>query len=438
LQDIIKKVFLLNSEMLRKSNIFAQALVGPEIPKELWADSSKLVQVIMNLVSNVIKFTTKGEKIVLRAAWCKYDETKENLLSPIIEEDFLKENNYPDQNGSFLDDDGPSITNLIRQQSLSRSSLMLEEFSLEEAENRHKNLTSRHDFKTKALADVGHSSRSFCNTTDVPYHNQQPWAIYRTDSSLKLHGNHVENGKSPVRSIPSSGARGYLKIQISGVGCNISANNIIKLFEIYSQTSAETVNLEQGVELELWICKQICQKFGGDIRLSSRVNHGTTVVFYIPINNSELISEGQLSEYRRPQRDKVTALVVDDYAFNRDLHKLLLEREGVEVTLACDGKEAVERYKAQGFDYFDFILMDVQMPEMDGFTAAKVIRGWEGESKKDKKVDIYFVSGEYFDEEEVMKGFKTKSSETVGIRCLRKPIDLQIIKRVVEKYKKKP
>lgn len=83
--------------------------------------------------------------------------------------------------------------------------------------------------------------------------------------------------------------------------------------------------------------------------------------------------------------------------------------------------------------------MDVQMPEMDGFTTAKMIRRWE-EEKGQRKTDIYFISGEYYDEQALLSEFRTNGGETdeVGIRCLRKPIDFEIIKKIIVEMRSPP
>jgi len=135
--------------------------------------------------------------------------------------------------------------------------------------------------------------------------------------------------------------------------------------------------------------------------------------------------------------ENLRALVVDDYAYNRDVHKLLLEKESVQVTLACNGLEAVEAYTKHEEDYYQFILMDVKMPEMDGFAAAKKIREWEAEKKR-KRVDIYFVSGEYYNEEEVLREMRREGNVTdnEGIKCLRKPIDVEKIRKLLLNYNK--
>ncbi len=143
-------------------------------------------------------------------------------------------------------------------------------------------------------------------------------------------------------------------------------------------------------------------------------------------------------QFASDTRDEVNVLIADDYAHNRDLHKLLLEREGAKVSLAINGKEALQKYKERGNGYYDFILMDVQMPEMDGFTAGKEIRAWEQQNGW-KRVHIYFVSGEYYNEDEVLESLKRAQGRRVdmaGVFSLRKPIDLQIVRSVLQKYKK--
>ena len=175
--------------------------------------------------------------------------------------------------------------------------------------------------------------------------------------------------------------------------------------------------------------------------LYSALNQGTTFVFYVPVDNSVIIGSIlpniSITTISRPY-GKVTSLVVDDYAFNRDLHRLLLEKEDVHVTLASDGKEALDTYIKHGGGYFDFIMMDVRMPVMNGFETAKKIRQWEQENNK-KRVDIYFVSGEYFNEEDVTNTLRTKgdTSGTIGVRCLRKPVEMETLRGFIKKHKEK-
>lgn len=238
-----------------------------------------------------------------------------------------------------------------------------------------------------------------------------------------------------MRSQLAKWESGYLKVQISDTGCGIPEQSVPKLFEMYTQADKSISSAYGGTGLGLWICKQLCNKMGGDITVYSQVEKGTSFLFYIPVHN--VARESRTSVYVPHIRDKINALVVDDFNFNRNLHKLLLEREGVQVTLANDGKEALEKYQEKGPEYFDFILMDVNMPEMDGFTSAKKMREWE-ESNGLKNIDIYFVSGDYFNEDEVLTRFKTVDGckAVTGFRFLRKPIEVEMVSNIVKKFKK--
>jgi len=305
----------------------------------------------------------------------------------------------------------PVFSRIINQPSLtSYDSEIFKECKPEESEKRISTFRSQYKQNFKLFRE----SRSLPCTLE-------PWVI-----------KHIQGEQEMVNQ-----RRGYLKVQVSDTGCGISQEDIKKLFGMFAQAHQGIAQRYGGTGLGLWICKQLCQKMGGDLTVYSQLNKGTQFVFYIPIaSHNERVVSPMLRIPDGAESHKVTALVVDDFAFNRDLHKLILEREGVQVVLASDGKEAVGKYQNKRDGYFDFIMMDIQMPEMDGFTAAKVIRKWEMANKR-KKADIYFVSGEYYNEEGLLEEFRTTGGgnreDLLGIRCLKKPVDVQMIKKLIEK-----
>ena len=427
--DIVRKVLLIHSESLEEKKIFAQAFIDKSLPSVLWTDPSRLLQITINLFSNALKFTAKKGKIRLIISWCNNEETREDLLTPSEEFTFY----------NYFEEDERTLPHLIMTQKTSvppestdslEDSFNFEEFNFETSKNHLNNLQNLKPFMSKALKELNTNEAKTAQTYSV-------WNISKVLSSNIQQT--IHNYPSVVRTGREIKEKGFLKVEISDTGCGISEEDIPKLFQMFVQADRNIPGIHGGSGLGLWICKQLCQKMGGDIAIYSKPGKGTTFVFYIPVNN-DLLSEVCYTKNAPPVHKKIRALVVDDQAYNRDLHKLILEREGVQVTLANDGKQAYEKFMKQDEGYFDFIMMDVQMPEMDGFTSARSIRKWENEKKR-KKVDIYFVSGEYYNEEEVMAGLVMSGGagdkENAGIRCLRKPIDVEMTRKVIQKYTKK-
>jgi len=401
-EDVLKKTFIINSENFKSKNIFVEAHVENNVPRNLWIDSGRMLQILMNLISNSLKFTRPNGKIAINVAWHEGEQSPEVLYKPI-------KNRINYMYNDFLEDTADSNQSLLEFKGT-------EEFNPEEESQHNQNITTMKKIGGLPLQASTKSSHTLLNAEN--------WYIKRSQ------------GSALMRSQTANWESGYLKVQISDTGCGIHEQSIPKLFEMYTQADKSISSAYGGTGLGLWICKQLCNKMGGDITVYSQVEKGTSFLFYIPVHN--VARESRTSVYVPHIRDKINALVVDDFNFNRNLHKLLLEREGVQVTLANDGKEALEKYQEKGPEYFDFILMDVNMPEMDGFTSAKKMREWE-ENNGLKNIDIYFVSGDYFNEDEVLTRFKTVDGckAVTGFKFLRKPIEVEMVTNIVQKFKNK-
>jgi len=393
-EDVVKKAFVINSENLKSKDITAKGFIDSHMPKKLWIDSGRMLQILMNLMSNACKFTPRGGQMRVDVLWCT-TEDQEHLLDPLPDE-ALRETHLP-----------TSITTVNTIGEIDESVL---EFSVHEEHTHHQNLIRLQSFPSFEPARRSRSSG---------------------DSRIIYSSDHCQIQTANFKGLPAShDGSGSLKIQVSDTGCGIPKDSLPKLFEMYIQADHTISSNYGGTGLGLWICKQLCHKMEGDINVYSQSGIGTKFVFYIPVDNVRKTSEGMAIQ------DKVNALVVDDSHFNRDLHKLLLEREGVQVTLAQNGLEAIQKYKEKGEDYFDFIFMDISMPIMDGFAATKEIRKWEAENKR-KKVIIYFVSGEYFNDKEVVEVLKSSRGlkDITDIRFLRKPIEVEMVAEIVKGHK---
>jgi len=409
--DVIRKTFIVNAENLKTKNITAQALVDGDVPKELWIDSGRVLQVMMNLVSNAIKFTPKNGKIFIHAKWLDGIQDTSQLLS-IIE----------DANNEIFDSNNP------RSPLKKRSRIIFNGVLDPSGFDRYQEFNDDEGSKHRKNMDIISRSSGFNN---IP-------RVSKTEAHIPTSEN-WNIKKIPQRQRKSSHSQrimesqfGYLKIQVSDTGCGISEQSISKLFGMYNQANSSISSTHGGTGLGLWISKQLTQKMNGDIAVYSERDKGTQFVFYIPVNLLQTSSISTTNTLKL--RDKVNVLVVDDFAFNRNLHKLLLEREGAQVTLANDGHDAVQKYMQRGGDYFDVIMMDVNMPGMDGFSAAIKIREWE-EANNVRKVGIYFVSGDYFSEDDIITALKAKGKikDLSNIRFLRKPIELEVVSNIIKK-----
>ncbi len=146
------------------------------------------------------------------------------------------------------------------------------------------------------------------------------------------------------------------------------------MFDAFAQENAGEGNTAGGVGLGLAVVKRIVDEKGGTIRVDSARGRGTRFEVCIPVQKapeqeSDPVQEASIRGRR--------ILLAEDNDLNREIAGYLLQDAGAEVTEACNGREAVERFAASEPGGFDAVLMDVMMPEMDGLAATQAIRGME-------------------------------------------------------------
>lgn len=160
---------------------------------------------------------------------------------------------------------------------------------------------------------------------------------------------------------------------VEDTGKGISPHLQEKIFEEFTQEDSSHSRKYGGTGLGLSISKRLVELMGGELRLKSRVGQGTTVSFIIGFP----LHEGQLEESFTETSPTSSTLIgkkillVEDNAMNQFFARKLLEGWGMEVSLAENGHQAISKYQEK---FFDLILMDIQMPEMDGIEATQVIR----------------------------------------------------------------
>jgi PAS domain S-box-containing protein len=167
--------------------------------------------------------------------------------------------------------------------------------------------------------------------------------------------------------------RGRLTVSVRDTGQGVSPDKLDRLFKRFSQVDGSVSRRHGGTGLGLSICKSLVDLMGGEISVVSEVKVGSTFAFWVTATPVALVHyiddepDARPSVEARPAR----VLVVDDLDVNRELVRAILEATGHSVEEAASGAEAVEIAMGTAFD---LILMDLQMPGMDGFSAARAIR----------------------------------------------------------------
>lgn len=224
---------------------------------------------------------------------------------------------------------------------------------------------------------------------------------------------------------PVTDGKAVFRFDIEDNGIGMSEEFQEHLFEAFSREKTSTVSKQQGVGLGLSIVKRIVDLAGGTISVNSKQNEGSTFSVELPMR---VMDEEDIRKYEEENKPRETSereyslenkkvLLVEDNEMNREIATEILEEAGLIIDTAEDGVFALKAVEEKGIDYYDFILMDVQMPVMDGYEATKAIRALpDGD-----RVKIIALSANAF-EEDVQKSLATGMNAHVA-----KPIDVNIL-----------
>jgi CheY-like chemotaxis protein len=167
--------------------------------------------------------------------------------------------------------------------------------------------------------------------------------------------------------------------EISDTGIGIAADKIDLIFDNYTQASSDTARKYGGTGLGLAITKSLIELHNSSISVESEIGKGSIFKFIIEFELSDQKTILALQEISNASLN-VTILVVDDNHINRILAKKVLSKWGIKVDFAENGALALEQVKNT---VYDMVLMDLQMPVMNGFEATKAIRKLEGAYYRD-------------------------------------------------------
>ena len=178
-------------------------------------------------------------------------------------------------------------------------------------------------------------------------------------------------------------ARACLNIDVEDTGIGLAEESLARLFQPFAQADASMNRKFGGTGLGLALCRRLAEMMEGDIHASSREGAGTTfhVRIWLGLGDAAELQEAAPAARKQilpANYRNARVLVVDDQPLNREIVEALLAEVGITPRVATNGKEALDILHAAGPDAFDLVLMDIQMPVMDGLTATRAIRTWVG------------------------------------------------------------
>ena len=201
------------------------------------------------------------------------------------------------------------------------------------------------------------------------------------------------------------------------------------VFEPFAQEHPGSRAKFAGTGLGMAIAKNLVEKMGGTITFESEKGVGTTFVIRIPFKiDPDADKREEQTDVSEKSIKGLHILLAEDNELNMEIAEFMLQNEGADVTKARNGQEAVELFRNSQAGEFDVILMDIMMPVMNGYEAAKMIRSLDREDAK--KVPIIAMTANAFTEDKI-------SAKEAGMdEHIAKPIDVELLAKVIHKLAK--
>lgn len=243
----------------------------------------------------------------------------------------------------------------------------------------------------------------------------------------------TEKGETRVtlRQMALAGGTADIMIRVRDTGIGMSPEFINRIFRPFEQESMDTQKKYGGTGLGMAISDQIVKLMGGEIVVESMVGKGSDFMVFLHLPVSEEVEEVSKEKASADEAaaefddafDGKSILVAEDNELNALIAVEVLKNMGAKVELATNGQEAVDHFEHNPAGYYDFILMDVQMPVMDGRAAARKIRGLDRADASD--IPVFALSADAFIEDERL------SRESGMNGHYAKPVDFNELQRSI-------
>jgi len=223
---------------------------------------------------------------------------------------------------------------------------------------------------------------------------------------------------------------GRYSIIVEDTGIGMSEEFMKHMFESFSRENRTEISQQQGAGLGLAITNRLVKLMKGSISAKSEIGKGSTFVVTLPLRLQELDTMPVVAHDGKPTDEMKTLegkkiLLVEDNELNREIANEILDEFGMHVDMACNGAESVEMVKKKGVHYYDAIIMDIQMPVMNGYEATEAIRKLPDDGKP---VVIIALSANAFEEDK-------RKSLAVGMNThISKPVKAAVLLDTLRKY----
>ena len=218
------------------------------------------------------------------------------------------------------------------------------------------------------------------------------------------------------------------RYRISDTGIGMSKEFLNRIFDEFSQENGGARTSYKGTGLGMAIAKKYVDLMGGKIEVSSRQGVGSTFTVEIPLPIAEHVETEEKEKLKKDMDlHGLHVLLAEDNDLNAEIAIALLEEQGMIVTRAVDGKSALTLFCNTAPGTFDLILMDIMMPEMNGYETTKAIRNLS-DRPDGKKIPIIAMTANAF-AEDVQAALNAGMDDHVA-----KPVDMEILTFVITKY----
>lgn len=229
---------------------------------------------------------------------------------------------------------------------------------------------------------------------------------------------------------PTSDSKVALHITICDTGVGMEQDFLQEIFKPYVQADAVPQGIGMGAGLGMAIVKTLLERMHGAIRIESKVDVGTTVYVTLPFAIAEQVPVKDAPKKPKGSLRGMHILLAENDELNREIAAFILKDTGAIVTEAANGREALALFTAKPPHYFDVVLMDIPMPEMDGCAAARAIRHC---GKPDAEtIPILAMTANAFDDD------RQKSLSAGMNDYLSKPLDIPKLTEAIQKFRTTP